>query len=834
MSIKPTMRSARIAVVFLAAMVVPAESVRAQCTQVFAALNMNGIQYPVQTPFGIAPPVVAGVPLILDVQFRSLNETVYSPVGSISLRYTVDNQSVGPVLRDDYSWQLDTANVPDGSHAVSVRYVDETPQMPCVTFVERQYSFVVANGGVRADNQRVPAIVPPQLYGPVVPQYADFITYPGFEPHAPAHPLPAQTIPPAGGVKPADLWAEPLVYSTAGAQEAKPAYWQLANGSIVEEPLLAPLNMCDDLRVPGGAFDITSPVWELRKSHFDGGQDDASLSSFTVFAPNADGPGFYGISMEGRLLFVNTDGSLTTLAGPVANRSITPYYYLDNTIPLKAVRRQQTMIGDFDLPFNFPTDVAIDPTNHSRMFVADMNNNRIAVVNLSQTPPTVRTYAGVPGQGGYLDGPEAHALFNQPSSIAVANDGTVYVADAMNGAIRAIDREGNVTTLVGQGPLSEPGRMQVARTPLTYAPRTAVPFASAYINYPNTIRFDSKGNLVLGETVSETIRYIDLVARTVTTIAQLQNTGIAYGEQQWLDVDRKGNVGPVDDVIVSIVRGANAGLYRVPITGTTAVPPPTLTAMATNSIYSGHTVKSNQPWTASPWSVAIDDEEGRLVVTGMKGAGMVSLRLLQPADPAFQMNAPDYVAGRRIWFSGTVPNFPFGSRPSFATVHGFEGHSGLGNVKNFDDLVAMSDTDLGAYLQSGAEGSVPRPEITGNDLRNLIYYIRRTATGGSNAVPGPTSKDVTAPTITNVVFSQIDSTTAIATWITNEPTIGLVQWGTASGTYFGWSPIESTETRNHSVTFSDLPAGRMIYFIVRSKDDAGNQTAAAEQSVAMQ
>jgi hypothetical protein len=47
-----------------------------------------------------------------------------------------------------------------------------------------------------------------------------------------------------------------------------------------------------------------------------------------------------------------------------------------------------------------------------------------------------------------------------------------------------------------------------------------------------------------------------------------------------------------------------------------------------------------------------------------------------------------------------------------------------------------TDAALGAYIQSGMGGSVPRPEIVGDSLRDYIYYIRRgTLQGGQGSTP---------------------------------------------------------------------------------------------------
>ncbi len=799
------------------------------CTQLFSALSINGVQYTVQSTLNYPPPALSGV-IPLNLQFRTANETITNS-GSVALRYTIDNQPVGPVLTNSFAWNLDSTKIPDGTHSLSVLYVNEpSPGNPCYIFLGRQYAFVVANHGPISGPQLLPVISPLAGFGPVLPQYADFINYPGSQAHSTTHPFNAQVIPPAGGVTPSDLWSEPLLSSTSNAQEALPAYWQLRNGSIVEDPLFTSLIGCDDLRKPKWSFDVSGPSWEQRKGHFDGGQDDVSLSSYAVFTPNPDGPGFYGISMDGRLFFLSMNGNIQTLAGWVTNRNVTPFDYLDGSIPMSTVESQQTLLGNFDAQFYFPTDLAVDPNNHSHIFVADMNNHRIALVDLSQNPPAISTYAGVTGQPGYHNGPASSSLFNQPSSIAIAADDTIYVADAENAAIRKIDPYGNVTTLVGLGPAYEPPNAIVAASPLTFAPRSPVPFAYAFINYPNALRFDSKGNLVLAETVSQTIRYIDLGGQTVTTLAQFSNQGSVFGEQVWLDVDRNGNIGNRDDIIATMVEAQQGGLFRVPIAGTSAIPLPTITSHSTSPVYSGHTVPDAMPWTNSPWSVAIDDQEGRLVVSGVRSAGVVSLRLLQSTDPAFQLNMQDYSAGRNVWFTGTAPNFPFGSRPSFAAVHGYEGHSGLGNVSNFDDLVSMTDAQLGTYLQNGADGSVPRPELTGNDLRNVIYYIRRTATGGDSVTPGANSTDKTAPVISAISEKQNDSTDATVNWTTSKPTLGFVAWGTSSGTYFGWSALESGYVTAHSVMASNLPAGQTIYFVAYAKDQAGNYAVSQEQS----
>jgi len=75
-------------------------------------------------------------------------------------------------------------------------------------------------------------------------------------------------------------------------------------------------------------------------------------------------------------------------------------------------------------------------------FIADTFNN--VVRRIDAATDIITTFAGS-GQMGSADGLAGKASFRQPEDIAVAADGTIYVADTLNGRIRRISN-GRVTT----------------------------------------------------------------------------------------------------------------------------------------------------------------------------------------------------------------------------------------------------------------------------------------------------------------------------------------------------------------------------------------------------
>ncbi|MEB3197804.1 MAG: carboxypeptidase regulatory-like domain-containing protein, partial [Candidatus Sericytochromatia bacterium] len=94
----------------------------------------------------------------------------------------------------------------------------------------------------------------------------------------------------------------------------------------------------------------------------------------------------------------------------------------------------------------FSDPLALTLAPDGTLFVVDMTNQRIRVVTQAGV---VSTLAG--STLGYSDGAGAMAKFANPRGLALAPDGTLYVADAGNSRIRTVTRTGLVKTLAGDG-----------------------------------------------------------------------------------------------------------------------------------------------------------------------------------------------------------------------------------------------------------------------------------------------------------------------------------------------------------------------------------------------
>lgn len=182
--------------------------------------------------------------------------------------------------------------------------------------------------------------------------------------------------------------------------------------------------------------------------------------------------------------------------------------------------------GDKELAvFYHPSGMAADAD--SNVYIADAENNLIRKISASGK---VTTVAG-DGFIGDQDGMRQNARFNYPQDVAVAKDGTLYVADTLNHLIRKITVNGEVSTL--NAPSIRPVEVVAGSVELAgdYLDGN---LEDAKFNEPSGLALDSKGNLYVSDTGNQLIRYIDFAANKVTTVAGNLQQGSAVSQSNAL------------------------------------------------------------------------------------------------------------------------------------------------------------------------------------------------------------------------------------------------------------------------------------------------------------
>lgn len=195
-----------------------------------------------------------------------------------------------------------------------------------------------------------------------------------------------------------------------------------------------------------------------------------------TFAPTTPG------SLSAALLIKSTAGlsSTITLSGTGSGAALS----LD---PGAA-----TLVGS---GFKSASGIAMDSLGD--IFVADTGNNVVIEYPATGSPITIAGTSGTAGSSGD-NGPAASALLSAPTAVAIAPDGTIYIADSGNNKVRAIaPTTGTITTVAGNG---------TACTIATDTFGDGCPGTQATLSKPSGLTVDASGNLFISDTGNNLIR----------------------------------------------------------------------------------------------------------------------------------------------------------------------------------------------------------------------------------------------------------------------------------------------------------------------------------------
>ena len=159
-----------------------------------------------------------------------------------------------------------------------------------------------------------------------------------------------------------------------------------------------------------------------------------------------------------------------------------------------------------------PNGLTIDGSGN--IYIADPGTSRIRMVSPAGTITTVagngvkcEPSTATCGDGG----PALQANFNFPMDVAVDTAGNLFIADAFDNRIRRVDATTKIiTTYAGNG------------TPCSSSTSNCGDGGSPLgptLNYPQSVAFDSAGNLYIADSQDNKIRMIPVGGSTITTVA---------------------------------------------------------------------------------------------------------------------------------------------------------------------------------------------------------------------------------------------------------------------------------------------------------------------------
>ena len=138
------------------------------------------------------------------------------------------------------------------------------------------------------------------------------------------------------------------------------------------------------------------------------------------------------------------------------------------------------------------------------LYVCEATNHIVRRVDAATG--VITTVAGT-GESGYSGdgGPATEAAMYEPYSLAIDSDGSVYIVDRLNAAVRKVDPDGIITTVAGTG---EPGYSG-----------DGGPGNQAQMREPNDCFLDGKGGLLIADIQDQRVRRLDIATGVITTFA---------------------------------------------------------------------------------------------------------------------------------------------------------------------------------------------------------------------------------------------------------------------------------------------------------------------------
>ena len=260
------------------------------------------------------------------------------------------------------------------------------------------------------------------------------------------------------------------------------------------------------LKKSGNEIEVVAGKESLKGGYVDGKASEAVFNGVSDVAVSSNGEIFIADSENNGIRKVDKSGEVITWSG-----SFKAGYENGS--------RQRTQ-------YNQPMGITIDKDNN--IYVADTLNHVIRKIDKNGESTTI---AGTPGKAGYVNGSTKEAAFNEPTDVAVDENGVIYVADSGNQCIRKID--GNtVTTLAGTP--------SVKNQSTGYYEGGYVNGYIAQFNFPRSLTLLGNGDLLVADTLNNAVRRVNSDGQVMTVadgldepVAVIAKQGRYYISERW-------------------------------------------------------------------------------------------------------------------------------------------------------------------------------------------------------------------------------------------------------------------------------------------------------------
>ena len=404
-----------------------------------------------------------------------------------------------------------------------------------------------------------------------------------------------------------------------------------------------------------------------------------------------------------------------------------------------------------------PTGVALAPDGS--LYIVEWSAHRVRKVSPGGV---ISTFAGSStGVSGYSGdgGPATSAKLYVPFGVALGADGSVYIADQGNNAVRKVTPDGIIHTLAGGGTLHG-------------ASADGGPATSAYMCQPTAVAVGGDGSVYIAEMCSSTIRRVTTDGN-ISTIAGYVGTGYVgagYGgdggpaTSAYLDYPYGVAVGPDGSVYI-----ADTGNLRV----RKVTPGGTISTVAGNGVEGSNgdggpatSARLNAPYAVSvgaDGALYIADTSNLLIrrvdgggiintvagigIKGTQGDGGSALlaQFSMPVGLAVASDGSLYIADGWLEASNLVrkvapplPGYYAGAQVNISSEDGSEVYVFDGNGRHLKTVEPL----LGAVrYQFGYDGSGRVTTVTDGD--GNVTTVQRDMTGNATAIVGPFGQQTT-------------------------------------------------------------------------------------------